>query len=265
MAIPLTFYRLSRNACLLFILQACISYSGRAQSTTEIALPDEAVKAFVDRPGDLYIQLKNKRLLKFSKEGRLLGECRLKEEPVVFEPRDGSRTFAYYRGRNLAGFAGFGTEPSSSIKEEFAIEPWLACSAGDQGMWLLDRADFSLKRVNLSSQKTEVEFSLPRELQSDTVHMREYQGFLFLQAGRNQLAIFNGFGKLLKKITGQQVRYFNFIGEELYYADNDRLHFYDLFDGTGRIETCEPGSRFILLTDEARFVVYPNRITILRY
>lgn len=261
---PLTYYRLSSKAGFLIILHVCIWCAGFAQPQTEITLIDEAVNAFVDRPGDLYIQLKNKQLLKFSKEGKLLGECTLKDFPVIFEPRDGSRTFAYYRKRNLAGFSSFGTEPSSTINEEFVVEPWLACSAGDRGMWILDHADFSLKRINLISQQTEVDFQLPRALQTDTVTMREYQGFLFLQAGQKSLAIFNGFGKLLKKITGEQIRFFNFIGEELYYADTDRLHFYDLFDETQRTENCEPGSRFILLTDEVRYVVYTNRITIIR-
>jgi hypothetical protein len=250
----------------LSLLLAAAGLSVYAQQPgVEIALPGEAVNAFVDRPGDLYIQVRNERLLKYSKDGKLLGEFRPKEAPTVFEPRDGARMFAYYRKRNLAGFTGFGTEPVTTLHEEFAVEPWLACSAGDKGIWILDRADFSMKRVNLTSLKTEIEFTLPQEFQHDNIQMREYQGFLFLLVGQNRLVLFNGFGKRLKILTGQQLRFFNFIGEDLYYADNDTLHFYNLFDGTQRSEPADPSARFILLTDEARFVVYPGKVVITRF
>lgn len=230
---------------------------------TEIILTSEPVNAFIDRPGDLYIQLKNDRILKYNKEGKLLDEYKPAEAPTIFEPRDGSRTFTYYRTRNLAGFTGFGSEPKTPLSEEFAIEPWLACSAGDQGMWILDKADYSLRWINLTSLKTEVEFTLPAALQGNVEQLREYQGFLFLLIN-NRIHIFSRFGKQLKTIAGEGILWFNFFGEELYYADKGKLNFYDLFDGTQRTEAGDSSARFILLTDEARYMVYPGKVVISR-
>ncbi|QOI97558.1 MAG: hypothetical protein HRU69_08680 [Flammeovirgaceae bacterium] len=233
------------------------------QAGIEIILSAEPVNAFIDRPGDLYIQLKNDQIIKYSKEGKLIGEFKPKESPTIFEPRDGSRTFTHYRARNLAGFTGFGSEPKTPINEEFAIEPWLACSAGDQGMWILDKADYSLRRINLASLKTEAEFTLPAGLHGNVELLREYQGFLFLLIN-SQIHIFSGFGKQLKTIPGEEIRWFNFIGEELYYADKGRLNFYDLFDGTQRKEYTDSTALFILLTDEVRYAVYPGKMVISR-
>ncbi len=234
------------------------------QAAIQIPFTSEVIGAYVDRPGDLYILLDTRRLIKYSKEGKLLHEFKLTDIPTVFEPRDGSRTFAYYRTRNLAGFIHFGMEPTTRLNEEYAVEPMLVCSAGDQGIWILDRADYSLKRVNLARSKVDVEFPLPMDIHGNIVSMREYQGYLFLLYGQTRILIFSGMGKLLRSITGHDIRFFNFIGEELYYTDNGVLHFYDLFDSTQRQEPAEAGSRFVLLTDEARFAVYPDKAMIFR-
>lgn len=256
---------LNRKAGLLFLAIGCLNCTAFSQQPEiEISCTSEIVEAYVDRPGDLYIQFINEHFLKYSKEGKLLQQFKPKEAPTVFEPRDGSRAFTYYQKRNLAGFSSFGTEPSTPLSEEFAIEPGLACSSGDLGMWVLDQADNSLKRINLSQYKVEIEFQLPAELKGTIRQMREYQGYLFLLGGQTRLFVFSGMGKLLKSFEGKEIRFFNFIGEELYYNDMDALRFYDLFDGTQRQEQAEPGARFILLTDEARFVVYRDKVAIFR-
>lgn len=261
---PLNSKHLIPESGLLGLLLILCVYPVRSQTPElEIQFASEVVNAYVDRPGDLYIQLKNDRLLKYNAKGKLIQEFKPKETPTLFEPRDGSRTFSYYRKKNLAGFTTFGLEPTTSLSEEFAVEPWLVCSAGDRNIWILDRADYSLKRVNLGLSKVEIEFRLPEEvLEVGVLHLREYQNFLFLLDARSRIFVFNGLGKLLRNFTGNNIHYFNFIGEELYYSDSGQLHFFDLLDGTLRHQPAEPSASFILLTDEARFTVYPNKVTI---
>ena len=52
--------------------------------------------------------------------------------------------------------------------------------------------------------------------------MREYQGFLFLLHQEKGILIFNKMGKWIKTIERPQLKYFNFLGEELYYPEGDK-------------------------------------------
>jgi hypothetical protein len=231
-----------------------------------IPLTRSVQHAFIDRPGDLYLQFTSGEIEKYDGNGKRLEKFSLSEPITLFDPRDGARAFVYCHEKQWYSYAYFGGVNKILLAEEFAIEPWLVCSSGDKNIWILDRADFSLKHFNSNRQMVDVEVTLPESLHTsshDFITMREYQGFLFILHRSAGIYIFNALGKPLKHLEGKSISYFNFLGEEMYYAHQNELVFYDLFDTTSRSLKLEPSISFILMSDERTYKIYEERLEII--
>ena len=220
--------------------------------------------AYIDRPGDLYILQDDDSLTKFDIDGKFVEKSSLKSV-VNFEPRDGSRCFIYYK--SLREFAYFARMEGvvHPIHQEYAIEPIMACSSGENQAWVLDRADWSLKRIDPWKSKVVADELIEQKQFSgrpEFTFMREYQNFLFVIEKSKGIVIFNSLGHQIKKIIESGITSLNFLGEELYYRKGDKLIFYDLFDESTRELPIDPASKFVLLTDVRKFVVYDDRIEI---
>jgi hypothetical protein len=242
--------------CLGGLLILLLTNAGLAQQKTISLNAKDIEFAYVDRPGDLYLLKKNNVLTKIDRHGKVLHEQTFPEPLSLFEPRDGARMFAYHNQSQQCYFFSSETRQQFSIEQQYAIAPLLACSAGDYQIWILDGEDFSLKKVNpvLSKVLTEVsintkQFSATPQIKS----MREYQGFLFIHEKNTGIIIFNSIGIQIKKIPGQEIEYFNFLGEELYYKIKNKLYFLDLFDSTTREELLNSDIKIALITDETRY------------
>ena len=222
--------------------------------------------AYVDRPGDLYLLLKDNTLKKFDTLGSLVSS-QLLESPTTFDPRDGSRLFIYSQHSQRFSFFSQETKQEFSVEQHYAIDPVLACASGDNQVWVLDRSDWSLKRINPSQSKVIAEALIDQNQFAkipEFTFIREYQNFLFMIEKSSGILIFNSLGKQIKKLEAPKIDYLNFLGEELYYKVNNKLLFYDLFESTTREVPVDLGSRFTLLTDVRKYVVYPNRVDIFK-
>jgi hypothetical protein len=231
---------------------------------TTLEVSDTIQFAAVDRPGELYILTNAGQLQKFDYDGKLLNLLKTKFKPTLFDPRDGSRLFAYYRDIQQYWFYNPSLEVTSmhELDSALAIDPWLVCSSGDYALWMIDATDNSLKKIDTKSGLLTVEVSLPTPNdKSEFIYMREYQGFLFVLTRTQGIYIFNSIGKLIKTIPGKNITYFNFLGEELYYPAQDHLVFMDLFSGESRQVQFAHG-RYVLFTDERAFVIGVKQIDI---
>jgi hypothetical protein len=227
----------------------------------------EAVSAYVDRPGDLYILQKDNSLLKFDTLGQLLYKKQMDKNVTVFDPRDGARMFTYQKETGKCSFYSEETKQEFLIEQQHAIEPTLACSSGDHNIWLFDHADFSIKKINSSTSKVVAESVISQKqftAKPQILALREYQNFLFVLEKNSGILIFNSLGIQIKKIPVTGIDYINFLGEELYYKKNNKLIFHDLFDSTVREVDIDPTCNFALLTDSRRYLVYPNRVDFFR-
>lgn len=221
--------------------------------------------AYVDRPGDLYILHTDNSVSKFDTLGMPVADMGFERKPTVFDPRDGARMFIYFADVKQGAFFSSGTNQGFFIYDYFAMEPMLATSAGDNQVWIVDKGDWSVKKLDPKASKIVAEASIDRtqfQGEPEIIAVREYQNFLFVLDRNAGLLIFNGIGKQIKKIEGKDIPYFNFLGEELYYRKNDKLIFYDLFDGTTREEGVDPKCLYTLLTDARKYVVYADRIDV---
>jgi hypothetical protein len=220
--------------------------------------------AYIDRPGDLYIIDEHDSLAKFSIDGQFLAKYSM--AVTIFDPRDGARWFVYEETpKKRFGFFSEDLGMLYPVREHYAIEPTMVCASGENQAWILDRADWSLKRVDPAQSRVvadalidQKQFNQPPEF----IFMREYQHFLFLIEKKNGIIIFNSLGHQIKKIVDSDIKTVNFLGEELYYKKGDKLIFYDFFDGTTREMPVDPACKFALLTDVRKYLVYPDKIEI---
>lgn len=250
-----------------FILISVIAFSQEKIKSFEVS--DTIIFATVDRPGELYLVLKDGQIHRYDKDGKLAIAYKHKGAPTLFDPRDGARLFAYYRNQQMYEYynPSFETTASYQIDPAFAIQPWLMCPSGDHKLWILDKADNSLKKIN--AQHTEVEMevlidSVTIKNASTFFTMREYQGFVFI-LNPDGIHIFNSIGNHIKTIEQKGIHALNFLGEELYFLKNGELKFFDLF--TAELRTALPlkPSRSVLLTDERQFLIGYKTVDVFKF
>lgn len=255
--------------CFISIL-LCARPSLAQQKISTIETTDNIVLATVDRPGDLYLVLKNGQIRKFDKDGKLLVATQREEAPTLFDPRDGARLFAYYRKAQQYDYynPSFETTASFHIDPAFAIDPWLICPSGDHKLWLLDAADHSLKKLNAHHTEVEVEITIDSTLIGDATAfttMRDYQGFVFLLHPEKGIYIFNSLGKHIRTIPEKGIQYFNFLGEDLYFLRDGELLFFNLFSAESRRMPPAGSGSMVVLTDERMFVAGPRKLDIFEF
>lgn len=252
------------NKFLLLLLLATPLFSIAQKKIITIDIKDVA-SAYVDRPGDLYILHTDNKVSKFDTLGLPVADMGFEKTPTVFEPRDGARMFIYFADVKQGAFFSPETSQGFFIYDYFALEPMLATSCGDNQVWIVDKGDWSVKKFDPKASKIVAESLIERnQFEGDLkiTAIREYQNFLFVLEKNTGILVFNSLGKQIKKIAGKEIQYFNFLGEELYYAKDGKLFFYDLFDGKTREETADPKSLYTLLTDARKYVVYADKIDV---
>lgn len=235
-----------------------------------ISVSDTILCAAIDRPGDFYAVTKTGQIQKFDKNGKLIILYKYDEVPTIFDPRDGSRLFAYYRENQHYEFRNpsFELTASLGIDSAFAIQPWLICPSGEYKLWVLDNADNSLKKINVRASEVEVEvFVDPAIIENARSFktMREYQNFVFLLNPEKGIFIFNSLGKHIKTIDVPGIQHFNFLGEELYFLVKDKLKFFNLFTAEIHEMTIDPKYENALLSDERLILFMPQSIDIFQF
>jgi hypothetical protein len=223
-------------------------------------LPDSVTAAYIDRPGELYVQTKKGILHRYDTDGNLKATAQDATLPTLFDPRDGARLFAYYRDKQQYTYLNpfFEAGILNPIDAAFAAEPWLACASGDYNIWVLDAADWSLKKID--TQKGIVLAETPvagitADRREGISYMREYQGFLFVLERDHALHMYSGMGKHLRTLNAPGIKSFNVLGEDIYFQSGDQKVLFNLFSAkTMRIAMSQPAD-FALSSDEHLFVI----------
>jgi hypothetical protein len=236
---------------LLFFISITVC-SGQ-KKITSFDLQSDVVYAAIDRPGDLYVIMKSGEALKFDKNAKTIGKKKFSTLPTVFDPKDGTRAFAYYRElqaiESIAPDLSYGD--FTPLHPEFAVSAWLVCPSKNE-FWILDSADFSLKKTK--EKGTAIAYEATFKGQSPT-YMREYLNFLFvLDKG---IHVLNNLGKEIKVIEAEAID-FSFLGEEIYYIKDQSLQLVDLYTTEKRTLPLPHAAQFAFLTDD-RMILINNR------
>ncbi len=252
-------------------LIVCLPTQTNAQEKIKtISLNDDILFTAVDRPGDFYTVTKSGQIQRFDKDGKLTLLYKAPTTPTLFDPRDGARLFVYYRNDQHYEFLNPSFEATSShkIDPSFAIQPWLICPSGEYKLWILDKADHSLKKVNIREAHVELEVVVDSTLiQNAEVFktMREYQSFVFLLNPDRGILIFNNLGRHIRTVEVSGIDSFNFLGEELYYVSSGNIEFFNLFTAEKRQMKIDATAADALLTDERLILINAEHLDIFAF
>jgi len=215
----------------------------------------------VDRAGGFYA-ITPAGIHKYDGDGEETRQLQTPSPATLFDPANGVRLLAYFR--DLQAYSiyppNLDARPHMKLDPSFAIDPWLVCSSGDYNLVILDAADWSIKVVDTRNSVVDYEFRLDSALRENPhfVFMREYQGFLFLLDGRTGITIFNRLGMKLRTLAVAGLQSFNFLGQELYYCKDGKIHFTDLFTLQSRIELTDHPCLELALGDGRCLVLSPD-------
>ena len=253
--------RRTRFVLMLTMLLGTSCIVGAQHRIKSVSLEQAVTTVAIDRPGDLYVTLHNGKVVRVDADGNLLVLPDV-VSPTLFDPRDGSRLFAYYRPAQRYAYHSSLQEMSSHhVDSAFAIDPWLVCPSGDYNIWIADAADNTIRKVNTATSRIDAEISFQYDVRSIT-YMREYQGFLFVLYPTRGIVVFSAMGRELRAIGKGDISWFNFLGEELYYAQEGRLHFFNLFNTETRTMELPAKAAFSLVTDTRLFSVNKGTVEI---
>jgi hypothetical protein len=229
----------------------------------------EIVSANVDRAGDFYLVLKNGAIEKFDKEGMKISEISHSTPPTSFDPTSAMRLLIYYKDNQKYTWLSPSMENPGfqSLDPSWAVEPVFVCPSGDLNLWVLDAADWSLKKISPSQSQVLFEFEISKQLSQPKIKcIREYQNFIFILDEDKGILIYNSIGKLIRKIEAKGITWFNFLGEELYYPSGKTIKFFDLYSVEERSISVRDSFKFVILTDERMVKVSEkNLVEILEY
>ncbi len=220
----------------------------------------------VDRLGNFYVAEAKGTIKKINPEGRVVALHKGKRPPELLEPWNPLRVFIYHRPTQTYQLLNQElTETSAqAIPPSFAIQPWLVCPTPENHLWIMDEADRTLKRVNLSQNKIQSEFALPEEMGLPR-HLREYQNLLIVEGDKEQVEIYNGVGNRIKGFDLPRLRNVNVAGEDIYFVTEDKILFYHLFSEQETTLPLSGSVLFALVTDERLLLVRPGKAEIYRF
>lgn len=247
-----------------------IPCSAQTKKIKEFAITDVS-RAALDRLGNLYLVLPHSTLRKYDTDGNFLNEVRLSDSVNIasLEPWNPLRIFIYdsrkrevlLLDRFLAPLDTLPLDPS------IAIEPALASPLPTNSIWILDRADNSLKKSDPDATHVlmEITLDLPKGKKPQYTYLREYQNQLFLIDRLLGVSIFSVVGKAIRNFPVPNLGFVGFLGEEIYYLDNGRLKFYDLYSEEQREVAVNPQATYALVTDERMIVVMKDKVEVWEY
>ena len=248
----------------LFILE------GHSQQLTKIKewSAGEITNVSVDRMGNFFFILKKGGIKKYDPDGKVMASLS-KRKPTLIEPWYHPSIFIYDRGtQKYFSFGRFFEDVKEyTLAPELAIEPYLVCPTHDNRLWILDKADFSLKKVNPLTQEVVNEFVLGiGSAAPEFTYLREYQNLLFLQEKNFGIWIVNTLGKVITKIEIKNPSNFSFFGQELYYLENNTIRFFDLLTEARHELALEGDLKFAIVTDERILTVSTkNKASLFNY
>lgn len=224
----------------------------------EVKLQPEVTSISVDRLGGFYT-VNDCGIEQFDPEGKPKGHYKPRgcTKTQLLEAWSLMRIYAYQKEKQQ--FIVFDSQLEIveflPIDPSFAVEPQLAAPSTDlKYYWILD-IDNSLKKVDINARSVSIESEALKDIKGKFVHLREYQGTLFLLDVNSGIYFINKLGNLISKIDAPNIAYFSFAGEDLYYLKDNQLHFYDIFTKDTYSIGIPVGYKLAVATDERLILI----------
>jgi len=248
---------------ILILTFTALTCLGQGKLISTIPLSGKVHFASVDRPGDLYIIMEDGLVRKFDLNGKEIASKKFVSPPTLFDPRDGTLSFAYFRDHQRLEYLSpdMSSSTEKQLPPEFTVYPWQVCPARNE-LWILDSADLSLKQTagRATTVGYEAKWQGKPARPSSITFMREYLNFLFILDVDNGIHVFNNLGRHIRQIDQPGLKYFNFLGEELYYMQGQSVQLMDLYTGELRQLAIPKPCTFALLTDQRMILVSDGKV-----
>jgi hypothetical protein len=219
----------------------------------------------VDRLGNFIFIEKSGRLIKYDGDGKKIAAS-TKQPLTLVEPWFQPTVFVYDRGKQQYYLLDrhFESTAAYPIDSAWAIEPALVCPTHDNRLWILDRADWSLKKVLPTANQVIQEFNLPIENSpTEFVYLREYLNLVFLLDKNAGILIVNHLGNVIEKIHAPGLAGFYFFGDEMYFVQDGKLKYFNLLTSQWREHAVPSNAVQAIITDERLITLNAGKVATL--
>ncbi len=229
--------------------------------------PGKIEDVSVDRLGDFFLVFKNGDIKKYDVNGKVLASLKSGTVPTLLEPWFHPKIFVYNQSTQqvITYDRNFQSPEALQLDPSVAIKPVLACPTNDNKLLVLDGADFSIKKVNPVNNQVIEEFYIDTlEAKPNFTYMKEYQNLIFLLDKNSGIVIYNKIGKKVNQLK-TDANNFGFFGYQLYFLQDDKIVFFDLYTEKVRLETIG-FAEYVLVSDERILLVTKNdRVVLFEY
>ncbi|MES2389216.1 MAG: hypothetical protein V4543_14535 [Bacteroidota bacterium] len=154
---------------------------------------------------------------------------------TLAEAWNGLRIFLFYRDlQEYVYLDRFLTEsPNSPVPQDIVGYARMAAPAQDDNLWVIDEADFSLKKIDPVAGSVLLSTRLAPVLQSpknaDFSFMREYQNRLYIAERNTGIIVFDNMGNMQRRLPLKDVGFFSFSGDEMVFTKGSEISFINIY------------------------------------
>lgn len=220
------------GACLLCMVGT--SYAQKLYLTDSIAI-DFPTAASIDKTGNVFLSNARGEIRKYSSLGEVLATFTPQQPSAIgsIEAWQMLRVFVFYDKSQQYIFLDrlLNASQPQLLKE---ITPGFASHATtgeDNSLWLINETSFTLEKYDLRTGRQLVNTDLSLFLDEDFqfYRLKIYQNKIYISMGRQGMLVFDAFGSFIQKLPLDNITHFNFYEDELYYLNEDHIHFYNLY------------------------------------
>jgi hypothetical protein len=262
---------------LFVVLLVVFSNNAFAQAAFELVSffdIETPAMAYLGNQKKLYLIDQNANLRSYDSQGEVLEIFSPQRRiiPSLLNVQNNIRPFLFYQEAQEYAFLNrFLTEIETyNIGGQGQIgNVQMAVPAQDNGLWLIDESDFSLKKYFPQNQTLTVNTPLApvlAEMSLEVVQMEEYQNRLFVGLKSGRTLIFDNLGNYLRSIQAQS---FSFFQQEILFIDAQRnaLVWQNIYVGNQR-EIVFPATRkieFAFQQDKTLFLVGTSQVWVYEF
>ncbi|MBN8576636.1 MAG: hypothetical protein J0L66_06810 [Cytophagales bacterium] len=216
----------------------------------------------VDRLGNFLLIDKAGRIVRYNEEGKKIAASP-RQVATLVEPWFQPTVFVYNRKNQTYTLwdRNFETRTAYAVDAAWAIEPWLVCPTHDNRLWLLDKADWSLKKIMPGTGQVIQEFTLNLpDSNVEFIYMREYLNFVFLLDIKNGVSIYNHLGTRIEQLAAPNLKGIYFFGDEFYILQHGTLRYFNLLTSQWREHAVPANTAQAIITDERLLTLSSNNV-----
>lgn len=212
---------------------------------------DLPTAASIDKTGNIFISNTKGEVRKYSSFGELLATF-IPQQPSgigSIEAWQMLRVFLFYPESQQYIFLDrfLNASQPQSLKDLTSGFASHATTGEDNSLWLINETSLTLEKYDLRTGRQLVGTDLSLFLDKDFQFfgLKAYQNKVYISMGKQGMLVFDAFGSFIQKLALDNVTHFNFYEDELYYINENHIHFYNLY------------------TFQERFINFPAKIKLL--